>query len=521
MSFPLGPHYSNQGPPLYQNRDRLNPLGRANKLGTYLVNVRLGHDIQDVIDAEVTASNANGGGVVEQHLSSLCSAVVPNSSIRATPENIQKLERLGLMAASSSGGNAYSTLQGSPSKALRTRSALQAEPGTYASLTAALKTIQVRLPSNATADAAVRLILMAAGYYSDDPEADIMRSAAAESQEHSMSLRSGSTAAVPSWGSPGRVGLGVRRPPEDFILQQTFADYSPDFTTEPLSGRHGPIRPALKFPYYLMLSLNTYVRQRDRLQYETEVNARRLIEREYNLHRAFVQGYGEILNDLTRVHASLVESAAKALGAKKFQERMRFYTLSRYLQQLSEDRHRMALRALEELAWQRIEATSRMTVEHDTYASKLWEEFNEHWRKMYNDSRVAQFHLELLADLRRRYVAANTYREKLFEDCLAQMRGIYTTSRLREQLNAAKLCKGTVSPSLMAAVKHILELHTSSLSAALSTPEAEGSGTALSATTTPVDLDVIIREAQTLLVSEEITFEMDEDEFVQLRTATG
>ena len=32
---------------------------------------------------------------------------------------------------------------------------------------------------------------------------------------------------------------------------------------------------------------------------------------------------------------------------------------------------------------------------------------------------------------------------------------------------------------------------------------------------------MIIREAQTLLISEEITFEMDEDEFVQLRTATG
>lgn len=573
MSHPLGPHYSNQGPSLAQNRSRLNPLGKANKMGTYVINVRLGGDILSAIDEDAAAGgDASAMGGRGGTLSTVCSAVGPNSSLAHTSENIQKLERLGLMNhnnPTSRGGDrtaASAAFQGSPAKAMRNikpqqyhsatsvasddgsgsgvggsrvslrrghhRSGAPLEPevGTYAFLAIALRTLQVRIPSDATADAAIRLVLMAAGYYSDDPEADIMNSAAQgggggfhDSQERSFCFSSKSM--ISSHGPP------FRRPPEDFVLQQAFADYTADFTTEPLSGIHGPIRPALKFPYYLILSLNTFVRQRDRLQYETEVNGRRLIEREYNIHRAFGQGYADLLNELSRIHGALLDSASKALAAKKYQERMRFFTLSRYMSQMEEDRHRMAVRAREQAAWDRISKTSEFLVGHDQAASELYDQFSSEGMDMYEAFLRQRFHMNLLAELQHRLKETFAYREGvLFEASLAQMRGIYTTSRLREQFNAAKSCKAVVSNSLDSAVTAIIEAAAKRPNEA-SASGAEGGGD--NTTTNPSNDDTqtqltdtmklsnIIVQAQTFLDQEEIEFEMDEDEFVQLRIANG
>ena len=563
MSHPLGPHYSNQGPSLAQNRSRLNPLGKANKMGTYVINVRLGADILSAIDEDANSGADALMGGKGGTLNSVCSAVGPNSSLAHTPNTIQKLERLGLMNNNPSrgGGDRIAAFQGSPAKAMRSkqqqhnsaasvasdtgssggagggsrgslrraRPPLEPEVGSYASLAVALRTLQVRIPSDATADAAIRLVLMAAGYYSDDPEADIMNSAAYgggsgggggfhDSQERSFCFSSKSM--ISSHGPP------FRRPPEDFVLQQAFADYTADFTTEPLSGRHGPIRPALKFPYYLILSLNTFVRQRDRLQYETEVNSRRLIEREYNINRAFEQGYADLLNELSRIHGALLESADKALAAKKYQERMRFFTLSRYMSQMEEDRHRMAVRAREQAAWDRLSKTSQYLVGHDQAASELFKQFSSEGIYMYEAFLRQRFHMNLLAELQHRLQETFAYREgTLFGSSLAQMRGIYTTSRLREQFNAAKSCKAVVSNSLDSAVTAIIE-------AAAKRPNNEPGGGGDSTTTNPYNetqpqltdtmkLSNIIVQAQTFLDKEEIEFEMDEDEFVQLRVANG
>jgi hypothetical protein len=527
-------------------------------MGTYVINVRLGGDILSAID-EDAGTGGGGASMLGGTLNTVCSAVGPSSALAHTSENIKKLERLGLLNTHpkryGAGDKVGAAFQGSPAKAMRSSkpqqqqhhtsasvasddcsgvslrkahrggSPFEPEVGSYASLAVALRTLQVRIPSDATADAAIRLVLMAAGYYSDDPEADIINSAAQgggfhDSQERSFFF-SGKSMISSNHGPP------FRRPPEDFVLQQAFADYTADFTTEPISGIHGPIRPALKFPYYLILSLNTFVRQRDRLQYETEVNGRRLIEREYHIHRAFGQGYADLLNELSRIHGALLDSAEKALAAKKYQERMRFFTLSRYMSQMEEDRHRMAVRAREQAAWDRISTTSQFLVGHDQAASELYDQFKSEGMDMYEAFLRQRFHMNLLAELQQRLKETFAQREgSLFGSSLAQMRGIYTTSRLREQFNAAKSCKAVVSNSLDSAVTAIIE------AAAKRPNEAVGGEGISTANTDPYDetqtqltdtmkLSNIIVQAQTLLVQEEIEFEMDEDEFVQLRIANG
>ena len=220
------------------------------------------------------------------------------------------------------------------------------------------------------------------------------------------------------------------RPVDDFVIMQTFADYSVDFTTVPMYGDGQPVRLAMKFPYYAYVTISPYVRERDNVVANLEPIARAKIENERAAFRAFAHGYAQILHGIARAHRSLFMNELRTRAMKKAQERQHFFAVSIFTLMAGESRGRYEIRSEEQRAWERLTAEWSAVHSHQSLVDGLFEQLLSEREAMLKLFRRGAFEIRLLHTLQRRMVELRSDLERRLADGQAAARNIYTESRL-------------------------------------------------------------------------------------------